>query len=417
MQKLRIVRYAAAFWGLATFMPVGMNYLAAFILLLAVLVQGQARGRIARLRGHAMWWPAVVFVGWTLVVLALQPTYPETPSNLWHGLRIVATLALALCLARDEAVWGLRGFLMSALWGAAVVGLHLAIGLPEHVWWNSLIHLSGNKSIANAVMFSLIAASGLVLALDRPGIVRYASVLIAVILLAIPVWLLPSRTSLLIVLITLTAGCVHQLRDRWLLLTCTLTVAVALAFTAYSSIPNVKQRFAQGLAEVESAQAGKVSQESWGIRVNMYRHTLQMMLDRPVAGWGIGAWNTQWRARVPPILQEFNMPHNDFLWMGAQAGIPGAMSLLTLLVSALWAPWRRSDLTGRLAMTAVLTVILTSTVNSGMRDAAIGLSLLWVTGLYLRLVSEPTDGTALLLPTRAMHRPRHMLLTDQHRID
>lgn len=414
MQKLPVVRYAAAFWGLVTFMPVGMNYLAMFVLVFAVLAQGGVRDRVARLQSHAMWWPAIVFVGWMLVVLALRPTYPETPSNLWHGLRIVATLALALCLTRDEAVWGLRGFMLSAVWALMVIVAHLAFGLPEHIWWNSLINLSGNKSIANAVMFSLIAASGLILALDRPGIARYAGVLIALVLLTIPVWLLPSRTSLLIVLITLTAGCVHQWRARWLLLACTLVVAATLAFITYSSIPTVQQRFAQGVAEVKSAQAGKVSQESWGVRVNMYRHSLQMMLDRPVAGWGIGAWNTQWRARVPPILQDFNMPHNDFLWMGAQAGVPGAMALLALLVSGMCAPWRRSDLTGRMALSAVLTVILTSTVNSGMRDAAIGLSLLWVTGLYLRLVSEPTGCTALLVPTSATHRMRNMLFASRH---
>ena len=404
MQKLPVVRYAAAFWGLVTFMPVGMNYLAMFVLVFALLAQRGVRDRVARLRSHAMWWPAIVFVGWMLVVLALRPTYPETPSNLWHGLRIVATLALALCLTRDEAVWGLRGFLLSAVWGLAVIGLDQTIGLPEHIWWNSLIHHSGNKSIANAVMFSLIAASGLMLALDRPGIARLIGLPIAVLLLAIPVWILPSRTSILIVLIALAAGCVHQWRARWLPLLGVMVVAIALAAAAFSSIPKVQQRFAQGLAEIESAHAGKVSQESWGVRVNMYRHTMQMMLDRPVAGWGIGAWNEQWKARVPPVLKEFNMPHNDFLWMGAQAGVPGALALLALVLSGLGGTWKRSDLTGRLAMIALLTVIFTSSVNSGMRDAAIGLCLVWIAGLYLRLVGDSADGAlSVLSPVTSRH--------------
>jgi O-antigen ligase len=397
MLKLPVVRYAAAFWGLVTFMPVGMNYLAAAVLLLCLLVQGGVRGRVARLRSSPMWWPAIAYVGWTLFVLALQPTYPETPSNLWHGLRIAATLAMALCLSRDEAVWGLRGFLVSALWGLAVIGADHMVGLSDHPLWNSLIHHSGNKSIANAVMFSLIAASGLMLALDRPGTARYASVPLAIVLLAVPVWVLPSRTSILIVLLALAAGCLHQWRARWLVLLSAFAAAIALCSAIYVSVPKVQQRFAQGLSEIESAQAGKVSQESWGVRVNMYRHTLQMMLDRPATGWGIGAWNNQWKQRVPPVLQEFNMPHNDFLWMGAQAGVPGALALLVLMLSGLWAPWKRADLTGRLAMIALLTVIFTSSVNSGMRDAAIGLCLLWVAGLYLRLVAEQADGPSLVL--------------------
>lgn len=406
MLKLPVVRHAAAFWGLVTFMPIGMNYLAAAVLLICLLVDGDVRARVVRLRSSPMWWPAVAYVGWTLFVLALQPLYPETPSNLWHGLRIAATLAMALCLSRDEAVWGLRGFLLSAFWGLIVIGADRAMGLPDFALWKSLTHHSGNKSIANAVMFSLIAASALMLALDRPGKARYVSVAVAIALLCVPIWVLPSRTSIVIVLLALAAGCLHQWRARRLLLISALTAAFVLFSAIYVSVPQVQQRFAQGLHEIESAQAGKVSEESWGVRVNMYRHTLQMMLDRPVAGWGIGAWNDQWKQRVPPLLREFNMPHNDFLWMGAQAGVPGALALLVLMLSGLRAPWKRSDLTGRLAMIALLTVIFTSSVNSGMRDAAIGLCLLWVVGLCLRLVPEHADGPSLVLSPLTSRRVR-----------
>ena len=117
MQRSHIVRPAAMFWGLAVYMPVGVTYLSALLLLVALLVAGSGRERIARLRANPLWWPVVAYVAWTLIVLAIRPHYPETPSNLVHGLRIAATLLMAMALARDEAMWALRGFLLGLLAG------------------------------------------------------------------------------------------------------------------------------------------------------------------------------------------------------------------------------------------------------------------------------------------------------------
>jgi O-antigen ligase len=396
MLNVNIVRFAALFWGLVVFMPVGLNYLAFFLLIALVLMQQGLGERWARLRGHILWWPLVVYVVWTLLILAVMPTYPETPSNLFHALRIAVTLALTVMLTREEAIWGVRGFAVAAVLSLAALGLHQLIGFPDAQIWHSLINHSGNKSIANAVQFSLIAASLLLVALDRPGLARNIAVPAVLVLLSIPVWVLSSRTSLLIFVVGLAAACIHQWRSHKLMLAASLAVALIATGVMFSAVPRVKERFAMGITEIEAAHSGKVSQESWGVRVNMYRHTANMVLERPLTGWGIGAWTSQWKQRVPPVLAEFNMPHNDFLWMGAQAGIPGALALLSLLGAGLWAGWRRTDLTGRLAFTAMLTVLLTTSVNTAMRDAALGLSLLWIAGLYLRMAAEPEDAVTLL---------------------
>lgn len=394
MLKTHLVRYAALFWGLVVFMPVGVNYLAFFALLACMLAQVGLRERISRLRSHLMWWPAVFYVTWTLLVLAIQPTYPETLSNLWHGLRIVTTLALALALARDEAVWALRGFLVAAVISLAIIGLH-HLGLPDTALWASMTHHTGNKSIAIAVQFSLIAASVLVIAMERGGAIRYASLPLSALLLSIAA-AMPSRTSVLVVLVTLAAACIHQWRARKLVLAAALAASVLVSGAVVLGVPSVQQRFAQGISEIQAASTGDVSEASWGVRVNMYRYTAQMVAERPLMGWGIGGWTQQWKQRVPALLAGFNMPHNDFLWMGSQAGIPGALALLALVLAGLATAWRRADLTGRLGFVAALTLLLTANVNSAMRDAALGLSLLWVVGLYLRLVSEPQDAVRLL---------------------
>ncbi|RYY94547.1 MAG: hypothetical protein EOO24_24535, partial [Comamonadaceae bacterium] len=108
MRQLFLTRAAACLWGAVVFMPVGLNYLGFFLLLLAMLLAGDLRERLSRLRAHPMWWPLVALTAWQVLVLALRPHYPETGQNLVHGLRISLTVALALALRRDEAVWALR---------------------------------------------------------------------------------------------------------------------------------------------------------------------------------------------------------------------------------------------------------------------------------------------------------------------
>jgi O-antigen ligase len=153
--------------------------------------------------------------------------------------------------------------------------------------------------------------------------------------------------------------------------------------------------------ELEAAQQGAVSEGSWVVRYYMYRDTGRMILDRPLTGWGIGGWTEQWHLRGPKLLADYNMPHNDFLWMGSQAGIPGALTLLAILLTGVWVAWRRDDLYGRYAFAAQLIALIATNANSALRDAQIGLSLLWVSTIYLRLAQEPGDSWRGLNPRRA----------------
>ena len=382
----KLVRLAATFWGVVVFMPVGVNYLAFFALLACMSIQGQRAERWRRVRSHLLFWPLAAYVAWTLVVLVFQPTfYAETPSNLWHGLRIVLTLALALALTEDEALWAVRGFMVATLFSLLViVGYHL-FGLPDWPLWRHLVVYRGNKAISNVLLMSLLAGSALVLVLARGGRARLLAILAALILFDVIIYALPNRTALLVVLLAFPLAAVHQWRHDKRKLAGLLAIALVASAVVVTGVPAIWTRLAQGADEVQLATEGDVSRASWNLRVQMARHTARMIVERPWMGWGIGGWNDQWRRRAPPLIADLNMPHNDFLWMGAQAGVPGALSWLAIMLAACWAGWRRQDLTGRFAFVAAMTLLLSALVNSATRDAVIGLSLLWVVGLYLRL--------------------------------
>ena len=267
-----------------------------------------------------------------------------------------------------------------------------------------MLILIGNKSISNALLFTIMAATAAVFGLKwltehRPArVVAAAGLIVAV--MAIITFTLPSRTSLLALLLVIPAACVHKWRRQLKVLAVVLMVGGVIAAAGLWNTPVVQQKFAVGIQEIEAAQAGEISEASWVVRYYMYRDTARMIIDRPFAGWGIGGWTEQWHLRGPKLLDYKNMPHNDFLWMGAQTGVPGALTLLAILLVSVWVAWKRDDLAGRLAFVATLIVLIATSVNSALRDAQIGLAILWVAMVYLRLAQEPGDSWRGVVPHR-----------------
>lgn len=393
MPQLPMVRWVALFWGFAAFWPVGLNYTAFVALLLAMLLQGGLRARLQQLRQQPNWWPGLLFLGWGLLILLVRPHYPETASNALHGLRIVLMLWLVLALSADEAVWAVRGFVLGLIACVLLVALNLLVGLPPSLVWDSIVRYGGNKSLANAVLMALAAVSGLLLAPWLQGRARVAAVVLALGALGVLLTTLYSRTAWLIVLVTAAAGVLHQLRAQRQRQLLALAVAGALTLSAGLLVPGVKDRLVLGVDEIASAHKGEAvgTGSSWGIRYRLYEKTLDMIHERPLTGWGIGAWNEQWRQRVEPTLAASNMPHNDFLWMGAQAGVPGALLLLLLVAAGLPRAWQRHDLSGRLGVVALLTLLVALATNSALRDASIGLALWFVVLVWQRLSTEPSE--------------------------
>jgi len=380
------VAVSAGAWGLVVFMPVGLTYLAFFALALALLAQDGRMTRWRQLRAHRLFWPLCVYTGWTLLVLALQPRmYPETASNLWHGLRFMLTFAMALALTQREATWALRGFLLAAACALVVMvagpWLHLPIDSP----WRNQLQYSGNKSISNALLLATLAGWAVAMALAGAERLRFVAIGVALALLGSIVLLLPSRSALLIALLLMPAAAIHQWRAHRRSLWLALVAMAAASVLLLALVPAMQERLALGLAELQQAQQGDVTLGSWNLRVQMIRHTLDMVLERPLSGWGIGAWNDQWRQRAPAAIAGLNMPHNDFLWMGAQAGLPGALAWLAVIVVAARIGWQSRGLQGRLAFLAALSLLGAALVNSATRDAAIGLCLPWIAAISLRL--------------------------------
>lgn len=378
--------WLAFFWGLMTFMPVGMNYLALLLLLLGVLASRDVQSRWQRLKEGLLWPSLLLFGGWTLLVLAVQPVwYAQSPSNLWHGLRIGLTLALAASLTTREAIYALRGFMLACAGVVCLVLAHHMGVLESHVYWQHLLAPGTNKTIGASILLSMAVAVLVARALDTQDGWRWGFLLAALLIMGIVVDTLSKRTAMVGILIALAVTMLHLWRDykwRWSLALGLLAVAGAVL---WQTVPELQAQFMRGIKEVREGLSGEVKVESWNVRIQMIRHTLDMIAERPLLGWGIGAWNEQWASRVPAEIAAFNMPHNDLLWMGAQGGVVASLAWLVLMLSGLGLAWKARGWQGAAAAACILVATFSALVNNGTRDAIIGLPMLWVMGVMISL--------------------------------
>jgi O-antigen ligase len=79
---------------------------------------------------------------------------------------------------------------------------------------------------------------------------------------------------------------------------------------------------------------GRLGDLSPGIRVNMTRDSVRMLLDRPILGWGLGTFPTVYpRYRSFYTNRFVNAAHNDYAQLLAETGLLGFGCMVSFLVS------------------------------------------------------------------------------------
>ncbi len=399
-----LVTKAAFVWGLMSFLPVGMTYLSAVLLILAVLVQRSYCGltlgaRWRQVRGHLVFWPLCAFLIWSAVVLVLGQRYAETPSNMFHVVRIVLTMVLVLSLWPQEARAGLIGWAIGAMLALMIIYLNQIVALPHVAGLRDLLYMYGNKSIGIAVSLAIFSCCSLVYALGQKAHpARRWWALPMVVVIPVLMWLLPSRTSLLLIAISMLLGLVHLLKKRPMILASSIVVLL-MSGIVMSQVPFVQKRFVLGWSQLhlaaENPHDASLMNSSWGLRYLFYTKTADMVAERPLMGWGIGSWNDQWKKRTPANVHAANMPHNDFLWIGSQAGIPGMLALLAIMLALLLSavPYVTPAATASIVASSGLLVAMS--FNSALRDAQIGMSILFVV-LALNVIATEQRNESLV---------------------
>jgi O-antigen ligase len=384
--------WAAFAWGACAFFPVGVAYLNLVLMLLALSIAPDIRSRFGALMASPLWLPIALMVVWTAFVAVVGGQFPETSTRLFHVFRVALVLAVGLMLRKEQARAALAGLVVGASMAVLIVSAHHMWGLPDWAIWSSLLASRNNFSSGN--MISLAIAAGLCLlgGVSRQPLGRYRWLGLGLALaFALTVVLHGiSRNAQLLLVALMFVVAVYRFKSLKAV-AAALLVILLMAGVAWQFSPATHQRFTQMANDLHAVETESNYMTSVGVRVRMYEVAAQGMLAHPVIGTGLGSWLTLWRtvslpidAQLPPgatkLPSEINNPHNDYLLAGMETGVPGMLLLLWLVGGFVVIGWRKGGLRGGTTVVIGVAVAITALVNAPFRDAAFGMTWLWLLG-------------------------------------
>lgn len=354
-----------AAWAL--YLPLGWQYLfflAGGALALAQLTRGRQLSALPR---QPLFLLVLVFWGWMLLSAAWSSATPdEVGAHLWHYALPLLMAPLALVMQPHDARQALRHFVAAS----AVVALLLPLLLSDRI--------TGNQRIEYSLLLALAAAFALIEGF-APALRRHARApwLGCAAICIAGVALQDRRTGMLVLPLLLMAWVLARQRHwgRRLLLLALLGLAVLLA---WQGSPMVRERFAQGVAELQQYRSQGPVETSLGMRLRMLESSGEMVRERPWFGHGVGAWRGLWerQGHRGELLQAHTTPHNEYLLIAVQGGAVALLLFLVALAGHGVAAWRSAGKGHVQALLVWVGFAFAALFNVALRDAKLALPLL-----------------------------------------
>jgi O-antigen ligase len=194
------------------------------------------------------------------------------------------------------------------------------------------------NNVTQAMFLAVAAYLACMLLVTRQFSARTAHVLLglaALVLLLRLLFVETGRSGHLLLLVAFAASVVlglHGLR-RWV----ALLVVPLVAVVVYVASPQLQARFGKGIAELGNAgQAAELT--SMGVRQVMWRGTIDLIAERPLRGYGLGAFGAAYSERAKSQSGwraiASTDPHNQYLFLWVEAGLLGLVAFAWWLIAA-----------------------------------------------------------------------------------
>lgn len=237
-------------------------------------------------------------------------------------------------------------------------------------------------SVTHGILVSLGAFACLLLAREAKTTAARAP-LIGLALLCIHnvLFIVIGRTGYVVLAALLAFFALNTLRS-WRSIVLTVVLGIGLFSAAYyGSI--FQERFQHAVSDLTHWRPGSGDETSVGQRIGYYRTTLQIIAEHPLTGVGTGGFAQAYAEKVKGTeAPATTNPHNDYLMIGAQSGIPGLLLLLALY-GVIWHTARNfgSRLERDLARGVVLTIAISGLFNAVLLDHTEGALFAWAIAL------------------------------------
>jgi O-antigen ligase len=150
------------------------------------------------------------------------------------------------------------------------------------------------------------------------------------------VYTTPGRSGYLaFIVVTVYFGCL-LFREKLYKM---LSVVFLLSSTLLLTSPLVGERIELGVKEMQHVDPTNIESSSMGMRMVLWKHTIELIQDRPLLGFGTGGFEEAYSQKIKdnPDWEKNIMhdPHNQFLKIWVEMGMLGLIVFLSMLASSL----------------------------------------------------------------------------------
>jgi O-antigen ligase len=196
------------------------------------------------------------------------------------------------------------------------------------------------------------------------------------------------RTGQLVFMLLVPLFAVQRFGKKELLIVTAIFAVFLLLYVNYS---DKSARISEGLTETQAYlhHAPEKTPTSMGIRYTFWENSLKLVSEKPWLGHGTGSFGEEYR-RLTDTKEAIKNPHNEFLLIAVQFGIFGFVIYLGFLFCQYHCSRNLPDAEKWLAQGLLLTLIITSLLNSPLLDHAEGhwfavmIALLFAPNISLR---------------------------------
>lgn len=337
----RAGRWAVAGLGFALPISTALSTAFAALALACWAAGGDWRAKLARYAHEPVARAAALLFAWLLLSLAWAGPWTSAQSEFATDYATLLLLGVFLHAFNDRRL--ARAALVGLL-AAAVLTLALSLALAAGVL-PEVRFIKGTP--ANPVVFKLHITHGLVMALAallfaalaierRARWPRIGYATLAALCAINAVWMVQGRTGYVVAAV-LALLLFHHL-FRWRGLAAAALAVAAIGAGAYAYSPSFGARVDLALAEWSAASPERAAapSDSIGLRLEFMRNSAAIVAAQPLLGVGLGGFGAAYAEQVAgtDMLATAN-PHNEYLLLAVQAGVPAAL-LFGWLLACVW---------------------------------------------------------------------------------
>lgn len=353
---------------------------------------------------------------WCILVLSvwigIGILYTIAPPNDWL-LHVKKYIKIPLIVLWAALLTGYTRAIACSWLAFAISMAFIAISTWLNVWfvlpwsetktvgWGVSHHVFGDHITQN-VMMSLFVLWLLLQAHQHSGHKRFLWLMAALLSAVTITHLSQGRTGYALLSVSLIIFTATRLRGKQIIIgiVTVISVLAVLLITSDTMSPRFQQAIAEAMQHKENPHS------SIGHRIFNYKTTPELIKDKPIFGWGTGAYHTAICSKLPANVScsEYSWhPHNQYLFFGAEHGVVGIFVFIALLGSMAWTALRAPaggqgrplllGLTALLAVDSLFNSPLWSARESHFFTIMAGLLVAMAhTEQSLATAPKPTDG-------------------------